>query len=445
MLVWQLSGISMFPKTTCVGAATLRFSKSVYNKDLSWFSAYGGRSRLQARHYGSRVSARKARNVGKQPIENVHIPGLEPITYAEKMHFVPGLAKPVFPPWKRELRDPRYFRSPPSQEMPLYKETPCYVFNQRTSILEGVRQALWLTKSMPISGLPPQFLSLTESPANQLPNQENRVQNAINHARFWDTTEERPVKYRSTLLFNLLHLCATLQSSHPLIGRRMLSEKYSLAASWKRGKNLLQVRGQNGLLYNSMDPLPRISGKQQVLETADHILETFYPVSPLVDLQIVNVYKEEVNCTGYRGKQYYPHAHTLYFVEGEETRCKLRPEQFRAKMIMFLFGNALARARMLYGTKPYSVLDHPITIQAVGTNGRLFQFIVFQLNTTDLSGDDGIKNQVWLDEDALLYDSAKVKPVIFRKEVKIPAGLAGYKPETFSKFLALYLHGAVDY
>ena len=45
-------------------------------------------------------------------------------------------------------------------------------------------------------------------------------------------------------------------------------------------------------------------------------------------------------------------------------------------------------------TEPQRVLDRPITVQAVGTNGRIFQFLVFQLNTTDLSGDDGIKNQV---------------------------------------------------
>lgn len=110
---------------------------------------------------------------------------------------------------------------------------------------------------------------------------------------------------------------------------------------------------------------------------------------------------------------------------------------------MFSFGNALAHAHMLYGSQTQHVLDHPITIQAVGTNGRIFQFIVFQLNTTDLSGDNGIKNQVWLDEDVELYDFAKVRPLIKKKQVKVSAGLAGYKPETFTKFLALYLHGAV--
>ncbi|CAB1456732.1 unnamed protein product [Pleuronectes platessa] len=50
-----------------------------------------------------------------------------------------------------------------------------------------------------------------------------------------------------------------------------------------------------------MDPLPAVSGKQEVVDTADHVLETFYPVSPTIDLQKMNVYKENVNCTGFTG------------------------------------------------------------------------------------------------------------------------------------------------
>lgn len=64
------------------------------------------------------------------------------------------------------------------------------------------------------------------------------------------------------------------------------------------GEDLFQIRGQNGLLHNCMDPLPEVSGKQEVMDTAAHVLETFYPVSPTIDLQKVHVYKEEVNCTG---------------------------------------------------------------------------------------------------------------------------------------------------
>lgn len=72
-----------------------------------------------------------------KPRERVEIPGLEMITYDKRMHYVPGLAKPVYKRWERNYTDPRFYVSPPARWMPLYKEKPCYIFNQRTSALEG--------------------------------------------------------------------------------------------------------------------------------------------------------------------------------------------------------------------------------------------------------------------------------------------------------------------
>lgn len=62
-----------------------------------------------------------------------------------------------------------------------------------------MRQAAWLTKTQVIPGLPAQLLSLAENPENQIPDQDERVQNAIKHARFWDTTEDRPRKEKYRL------------------------------------------------------------------------------------------------------------------------------------------------------------------------------------------------------------------------------------------------------
>ncbi|XP_074543897.1 large ribosomal subunit protein mL37 [Halichoeres trimaculatus] len=437
----------MFPEVTrCLNTSPQSLALVVFGRNVKGLSAHGASSSLQARRLFS-ISRGLAGKVRPRvvPKERFEIPGLPPVTYGDRMHFVPGLSKPPNPRWERDYEDPRHYRSPLNEEMPLYREKPCFIFNQRTSALEGVRQALWLTKTKLISGLPPQVLSLAESPANQIPDQDERVTNAIKHARFWDTTEIRPDKeiYSNTLLFNLLHLCATLQPSHPNLGRRIQAERYSLAATWERGEDLFQIRGRNGLLLNSMDPLPEVSVKQEVRDTREHVLETFYPVSPTIDLQEVHVYKDDLNCTGFRDDYLYQHAHTLYFSEGAPDSSKLQPEQLRAKMIMFAFGNALARAHKQYGPQPQQLLEKPITVQAVGTNGRIFHFLVFQLNTTDLSGDDGIKNQVWMDGDNELYDFAKARPLIKKKQVKLPAGLYGYKSEIFTKFLALYLHGAV--
>lgn len=58
-------------------------------------------------------------------------------------------------------------------------------------------------------------------------------------------------------------------------------------------------------------------------------------------------------------------------------------------------------------------------VQSVATNGRLFQFVVFQLNTTDLQSDGGVKNLAWVDEDQPLYEFAKVRPLIKKKVVQV--------------------------
>lgn len=56
---------------------------------------------------------------------------------------------------------------------------------------------------------------------------------------------------------------------------------------------MFQVRGQNGLLLNSMTPLPVVAGQEQIQSTADQALETFYPIAPTIDLQNTHVYQEK--------------------------------------------------------------------------------------------------------------------------------------------------------
>lgn len=61
--------------------------------------------------------------------------------------------------------------------------------------------------------------------------------------------------------------------------------------------SILQVRGMNGILLNAINPLLPIASKDEILATENHMLETFHPISPTIDLQEVNVY-EERNDTG---------------------------------------------------------------------------------------------------------------------------------------------------
>ncbi|XP_062437570.1 large ribosomal subunit protein mL37 [Rhea pennata] len=366
---------------------------------------------------------------------------LDAVTYAGRQHRVPGLAAPRFPPWERGWRHPWRSPGPRLEHMPLRRQRPCRLCHQRVRLLEGVRQALWLTKARLVRGLPPRVLSVAGQPGSEL---EGRAERAVWRARLWGTAAAAPGResYCPVLFEDLLHLCRSMTMKYPSLAKRMLSRNYRIAATWERESFLLQIRGLNGILLNSEAPIPPVASKEEVAATEEHALETFYPISPTIDLQEVNVYRE-LDDTGFRAGYPYPHPHTLYFLESANTRPKrFRPEQLRAKMMMFAFGNALAKAKMLYGNEP-KVLDQPIVVQSVGTDGQLFQFMVFQLNTTDLVSSDGIKNLVWIDSDQQLYEKAQCIPEIKKKVVTKPAGIYGFQPDTFKKFLALYLHGTV--
>uniref|UniRef100_H3A534 Large ribosomal subunit protein mL37 n=1 Tax=Latimeria chalumnae TaxID=7897 RepID=H3A534_LATCH len=375
--------------------------------------------------------------------KRIEIPGLEPITYADRMHFVPGLAKPQMPKWERGWHDPFHALGVKHEEMALYKEKPCYMFHQRTKILGGEKQALWLTKSKLIEGLPEQVIHLAEDPLNQIENQDDQVQKAISHARFWVTTQTEPTRDRFWKDLQLAYL--NLLQEESLCFQEIFSlssiEHKNLYLIFRKESDIFQVRGINGLLLNSMNPLIAVASKEEVQATETHVLETFSPISPKIDLQVTNVY-EERNDTGFREGYPYPHAHTLYITDSYDANSKFKPEHLRAKMMMFAFGNALVRAKLLYGEQP-KVLENPVVVQCVATDGRTFQFMVLQLNTTDLDSSEGIKNLIWMDQDQLLYDTAVCVPIIKKKVVQVPAGFSGYQPETFKKFLALYLHGAV--
>ncbi|XP_069848833.1 large ribosomal subunit protein mL37-like [Dipodomys merriami] len=388
---------------------------------------------------------RSTRKPGPPPLDRVYeIPGLEPITYAGKMHFMPGLARPIFPPWDRGWKHPKFHRPPPFHEHPLYKDQPCYVFHQRCRLLEGVKQALWLTKTKLIEGLPEKVLSLVDDPRNHIENQDERVLNIISHARLWHSTEDIPKRatYCPVIMDSLIQLCKSQILKYPSLAKRIFAQNYALSTSWNRESVLLQIRGTSGTRLSTKDPLPPIAPREEVEATKSHVLETFYPISPIIDLQECNVYDVKED-TGFREGYPYPHPHTLYFLDRANTRTyRFQPDQLRAKMILFAFGNALAQARLLYGNTP-RVLEQPIVVQGVGTDGRVFQFLVLQLNTTDLDSDEGVKNLVWVDSDQLLYQHFWCRPVIKKKVVVEPVGPIGFQPETFRKFLALYLHGAL--
>ncbi|KAM4641555.1 large ribosomal subunit protein mL37 [Discoglossus pictus] len=390
------------------------------------------------------VAAGRGRGRGK-PVrkEPVEIPGLERITYADRMYYVPWLARPKLPDWKLEWHDPRYFRAPPAEEMSLYRDQPAYVFNRSCRLLGGVRQALWLTKSALIPGLPRPIQGIYEDPGYHFSNHEELAHNVVANACLWHSTEDQPARevFCPKLLHGLLHLCRTQNSKFPALSQRSVADNCRLAVSWTRESNIYQVRGIEGSFLSARTPLAPLASTDEIQNTEQSALESLHPLSPAIDLQEVNVYEEKID-SGFRPGYPFSHPHTVYLMDPCSTKAKFLPDQLRAKMIMVAYGTALAKAKMLLGENA-KTLQHPVVVQSIATDGQLFQFMLFQLNTLDLDSNDGVKNMVWMDADQPLYDSALCVPKMKRKVVVAPANVSGFQPATFRKFWAMYLHGAV--
>nr|DBA17962.1 TPA: hypothetical protein GDO54_016265 [Pyxicephalus adspersus] len=291
--------------------------------------------------------------------------------------------------------------------MPLYKEKEAYVFNPYCRLLGGVKQALWLTKSSLIEGLPKSVTSIYEDPTYTFPNHEELVHNTISDSCLWSTTEEQRPKeeYCPKLLQGLLHLCLLQSCSYPGLSQRSFIENYRLAASWRRESDLYLVRGITGVVMSAKTALEPQASPSAIQVTEQQALDSLYPLSPAIDLQEVNVYEEQ------------NHLATLLYKN--------------PNIVHFCFQEDVKN------------LEKPVVVQSVATDGQLFHFMVLQLNTLDLESSDGIKNIIWMDGDQALYDTVASKAKIRRKVVVVPAGVSGLKPETFLKFWAMYLNGAV--
>ena len=82
-------------------------------------------------------------------------------------------------------------------------------------------------------------------------------------------------------------------------------------------------------------------------------------------------------------------------------------DQLLFKSIMYLFSRLAAFGVSSGLTAMGKVLDVPLAGQAIYTNGRIFGFVCFQLNTLDLESESGSTNVAWVKSDVALYDRLK--------------------------------------
>ncbi|TKC46509.1 hypothetical protein EI555_002561 [Monodon monoceros] len=141
----------------------------------------------------------------------------------------------------------------------IMRDEACYIFHQRCCRrLEGVKQALWLTKTKLTEGLPEKVLSLADNPRNHTENQDERVLYVIFHACLWHSNEDIPKRetYCPVIVDSLIQLCKSQILKHPSLARQICAQNNTLSTTWNRESTLIQVHGSSGAQLNAKDPLP---------------------------------------------------------------------------------------------------------------------------------------------------------------------------------------------
>ncbi|KAG8199240.1 hypothetical protein JTE90_003667 [Oedothorax gibbosus] len=343
----------------------------------------------------------------------------------------------LFPTPLNTIQPPRHL--PPS----VFKQEKCfYVMNSNTQVSENENQALSLTKTVPYKGLPSKLVSTLGK--DSLPNQDELVQKNILQALVWDGDQFKlprkdkeefpPYIYKraygtlnekkvSGLLEKLTFLGERATGKYPAcLHRNQLLDTFCELAIQRHGDHVT-FQLPCDVMLTSNEPLKQFASAFAVGETAKMEVPNIYPIKPTLDLD--KVYSKP-NCypmTNFNNR----HLHSLFLAQ--KSTVEWLPEQMLSQAIATCFAFAAKEAQMKYGVD-VKLLPEPISVQCMYMDIKTFNFIAYQLNTLDLENNEGIKNQMWVDEPAQLYENVSETELI-----------TNYNPQVFPKLLAFYLNG----
>uniref|UniRef100_A0A915L884 Large ribosomal subunit protein mL37 n=1 Tax=Romanomermis culicivorax TaxID=13658 RepID=A0A915L884_ROMCU len=346
------------------------------------------------------------------------------------------------------------FKDSRPEDHPLYKTSRCLSHDGSKPFAEGIKQALVLVKGIQRNGLPEKLFENVRK--LDVDGMKDRVIKSIMQSQEWDPTFEKLPKRRDEkiwwfkwpsyygipqtrkneiLLDNMYRLTLSLSSRFPGIGRSNYFKNGQINAVYERGSDLVQVCCKPRATISSYAPLKILENCESVARTSQETVVDIYPISSKIDLVATNVYDDAPT-------------HPLMWADTTSIpRTALLTKDINldypwtatetcANAIMAAFGLAASHAQLKYaapGGKRYrGVLPQPIVTQCIQLCGGTFDFVVMQLNTLDMSNDDGVKNIVWIDKNNKLFQTVPFYETL--KEVK------EYNPEVVRKFLALTLN-----
>jgi len=357
-----------------------------------------------------------------------------------------------------QVIDANAFLKPPSvkerqQQQPLpenWNNQPCYLFKDENVLLEGVAQAQALLNTLKVDGYPEKvedFIHKTSIPTSVDKNLQQSILNACvfdaeqtklrrkikdperpayNFPRVYGISDHR----KMNLLYNKL-----IQNCERLAGQCVLERRFLNDAIFKspfyKDSDLVQLELGAEILIVARKPLNPVNEQKRL---KDLEIPNIFPIKSTVSIPKTNIYVKETVYPILKPINDFAHLHTLllHFEPFETTNLfetPVRDSQFEARAMLKAFAAASSRAKLLQG-EDVTNLKHPIVVQAIQTDGKRYQFGIFQLNTLNLDNNSPVKN-VWYGGNIInLYEECAYKTG--------KPHLEGYNKDVLRHMLAFY-------
>lgn len=227
-------------------------------------------------------------------------------------------------------------------------------------------------------------------------------------------------------------LLATKNGLSFTLGRRLV-EDHSMNGFIEYGDQNIYATCDTKFLLTSAAPVPSYADAEEVKDTRHGELPNLFPISPTVDLELSHIYKE-ASSLGHTPEFKFRRHHTLFLGYPKEWTMEMR--HCNALMMSYAHSAAIAREFNLSST----LITEPVCIQTVHTDGEMFGYTCFQLNTLVSSAEAASmnyatrRNLAWVDSDRLF------EKAIPRRSMLRDTKYLDYNPEVFKKILALFSH-----
>ncbi|XP_049782096.1 39S ribosomal protein L37, mitochondrial [Schistocerca cancellata] len=409
----------------------MRATSSLFRQHLGW-------------HFKRKWKIHGAKVINNTPAEEVLI------SLGKTVHNPDDILYEKRPFQKVNIVGTQDLEAPLDENHPLFKEKPCLVLADHNVVVEGLDQMKVLTKSVETEdGLPSIVENLTPKENSEL--NDKLVKRCILSSHVFDASQEklphirdpnRPafkfprvygISYsrRAKLLSSrLFQLCESLVQGSAT--QSSVIEDGKTTVFFDKENDLIQFDLTIDLAHIRASPLKPLSAADDTLGIS---LPDIYPFSSTITLEPNNFYeiRDQTFFNKNRPAQYVNTAIT-YFDETKVFNLYETPvteKQILGRTLAKAFAVAAAQARHRFGDNVKN-LPEPVTIQCIQTDGRWFHFLVFQLNTLNLNGKDGVKNIMWNIPRIQLFNSCTY--------IKGKPTLEGYNPEVFKRLLGFYKH-----